>query len=145
MGMKWTSKEQKDYRLAKIEVESLAMSMWKRFYRDESPTFELCDSVAGIMTQIDNMVTGLEKDDGLFYTKERPTKSGWYWIKQHGIELVAPGSVEVEQEGTTWVEFPGDHTSYEIDFSISEEEAEDKYDTIGGKNIEWYGPIKVPK
>jgi hydrogenase maturation factor len=41
------------------EASSLAMSMWRHHYKDVSPNFELCDSVAGIITQIDNMAAGL--------------------------------------------------------------------------------------
>jgi len=48
---------------AKREAESLAMSLWSKWYKDESPNFELCDSVAGVITQINNMTTGLVRED----------------------------------------------------------------------------------
>ena len=47
---------------AKREAESLAMSLWKKYYKKDSPRFELCDSVAGVISQIDNMTTGLAGD-----------------------------------------------------------------------------------
>ena len=46
---------------AKREAESLALSLWANHYMQESPDFELCDSVAGVISQIDNMTTGLSK------------------------------------------------------------------------------------
>lgn len=46
---------------AKIEAESLAMALWKKHYKDDSPDFSLCDSVAGVISQIDNMVCALVK------------------------------------------------------------------------------------
>ena len=44
---------------SKREAESLAMALWRRHYREISPDFELCDSTAGVITQIDNMSAGL--------------------------------------------------------------------------------------
>ena len=46
---------------AKREAESLALFLWEKHYKDESPNFCLCDSVAGVISQIDNMTTGLSK------------------------------------------------------------------------------------
>ena len=45
---------------SKREAESLAMSLWRRHYQDVSPDFELCDTPAGVITQIDNMAAGLQ-------------------------------------------------------------------------------------
>ena len=50
--------------LAMIEAKSLAMSLWSKYYKEESPDFYLCDSVAGIISQIDNMTAGLTKLKG---------------------------------------------------------------------------------
>ena len=53
-----------DYR----ESSSYALSIYNNYYkqRPDAVTFELCDTSAGVVTQIDNMVTGviaeLEKD-----------------------------------------------------------------------------------
>ena len=41
------------------EASTLALSLWKRHYKKDSPVFELCDSVAGIISQIDNMSAGI--------------------------------------------------------------------------------------
>jgi hypothetical protein len=63
---------------AKREAESLAMSLWKKFYQEDSPNFELCDSVAGVISQIDNMTCGLIRkydDDEFNLMVERGTKA----------------------------------------------------------------------
>ena len=44
---------------SKREAESLAMSLWRRHYQDASPDFELCDTTAAVISQIDNMVAGV--------------------------------------------------------------------------------------
>lgn len=44
---------------AEREARSLAMSLWRQYYQKESPNFELCDSAAGIITQINNMIAGI--------------------------------------------------------------------------------------
>jgi hypothetical protein len=46
---------------AKREAEDLANIMYKKYYANDTDAvpFELCDSVAGVITQIDNMVAGL--------------------------------------------------------------------------------------
>ena len=46
---------------ASREAISLAESLHKQYYAEDSPLFELCDSVPGIISQIDNMVCGLTK------------------------------------------------------------------------------------
>ncbi len=53
------NKQIKDLNLAKLEAESLAMALWNQHYKKDSPNFELCDSVAGVITQINNMTAGL--------------------------------------------------------------------------------------
>ena len=45
--------------VAKAEAETLCMAIYRRKYKTTSPDFELCDSVAGVISQIDNMVGGL--------------------------------------------------------------------------------------
>ena len=47
---------------AKREAESLALGLWEKHYKEESPNFGLCDSVAGVISQIDNMAAGLYKE-----------------------------------------------------------------------------------
>jgi len=42
------------------EAVHLAVNMVKMFY-PENDTFILCDSTVGVISQIDNMVTGLER------------------------------------------------------------------------------------
>jgi hypothetical protein len=51
---------------AKVEAETLCMSIYSRKYKTTSPNFGLCDSVAGVISQIDNMVAGvLEENEKL--------------------------------------------------------------------------------
>lgn len=43
------------------EASGLAMSIWRSEFRNESPEFDLCDSPAGVITQIDNMFAGVRQ------------------------------------------------------------------------------------
>ena len=54
--------EQNQIALCKLESETLAMSIYNKSYKDDSPNFELCDTPAGVLTQIDNMVAGLYQE-----------------------------------------------------------------------------------
>lgn len=45
--------------LSKSEAAGLATWMWAHWYKAESPNWGLCDSVPGIISQIDNMVAGV--------------------------------------------------------------------------------------
>lgn len=47
--------------LAFEEALRLALYLHEKFYKNISPNFELCDSTAGIISQIDNMVCTLVK------------------------------------------------------------------------------------
>lgn len=51
----------KELTLAKNEAAHLALFLWKKHYAEIAPNFGLCDSAAGIITQIDNMVCELVK------------------------------------------------------------------------------------
>lgn len=46
---------------ASREAQTLALSLWNKHYKDESPNFQLCYTVAGVITQIDNMVAGVNE------------------------------------------------------------------------------------
>ena len=47
---------------ANIEASNLAMFLFNKFYKGHSIGFELCDTPAGIISQIDNMVAGIIKN-----------------------------------------------------------------------------------
>ena len=49
---------------ANREASSLAMFLYNSYYKDDSIGFELCDTPAGIITQIDNMVAGMSPNLG---------------------------------------------------------------------------------
>lgn len=51
-----------ELRMTKVEAESLAMSLYHKHWQNESPEFGLCDTPAGVITQIDNMVSCLVKE-----------------------------------------------------------------------------------
>ncbi len=53
------------YDAAYTEARDLATVLHRVHYSTESPNFALCDSAAGIITQIDNMVSGLRRCDEL--------------------------------------------------------------------------------
>ena len=48
-----------ELRQANDEAIHLCMAIYNQHYKQGSPNFELCDSTAGIISQIDNMVAGL--------------------------------------------------------------------------------------
>ncbi|WP_038616617.1 hypothetical protein [Dyella jiangningensis] len=43
-------------------AKSLATSMWEKHYAKEAPQWELCDDLYGVLSQIDNMLTGLQRE-----------------------------------------------------------------------------------
>jgi len=42
-------------------LKDLTVRIWEEFYKEESPEWEPLDDILGLITQIDNMVCGLEK------------------------------------------------------------------------------------
>lgn len=48
--------------LAMREASDLAMTMWRTHYADNAPAFDLCDSLRGVISQIDNMYAGLRQE-----------------------------------------------------------------------------------
>ncbi len=44
---------------ASAYAKNIAIYLWKKFYKKEAPTFEVCDGLYDVLSQIDNMVTGL--------------------------------------------------------------------------------------
>jgi len=48
-------------RMAMKEASDLAMAMWRDFFQEASPNLGLCDSPAGVLSQIDNMYAGLRE------------------------------------------------------------------------------------
>lgn len=52
------SEESAELRYAK----SLATSMWEKHYAKDAPQWELCDDLYGVLSQIDNMLTGLQRE-----------------------------------------------------------------------------------
>ena len=60
-------------RKARIEAETLATSIHKAEYAHKAPEWSLCDTVAGVVAQIDNMYAGvrMQRDDA----RERHTQT----------------------------------------------------------------------
>ena len=51
------------YRLSTIEYEyakDLAVRLWQTHYKADAPEWEPCEDLMGVLTQIDNMVVGLQ-------------------------------------------------------------------------------------
>jgi hypothetical protein len=94
--------------IAYEEATSLATALFNKYYKHESPNFELLDTTQGVISQIDNMSTGLTKvhspnpDDqklldnkpleathvsynGLYYFKVTTSKSYMVWHNDQWI------------------------------------------------------------
>ena len=41
----------------------LAVSLWEKHYKDDAPDWKPLDDLIGVLTQIDNMICGLQKPD----------------------------------------------------------------------------------
>ena len=54
---------QEELKQSKNEAKSLAAWVWKHHYRESAPGWVLRDSVAGVISQIDNMVAGLSEEN----------------------------------------------------------------------------------
>lgn len=61
----------REHEEAKKYLDMLAMCMFKNYYAQDEPyasgavKFELFDSLSGVVSQIDNMVSGLERAHGI--------------------------------------------------------------------------------
>ena len=42
-------------------AKDLALHLWAKFFKAEAPEWEPCDDLMGVLTQIDNMTTGLAR------------------------------------------------------------------------------------
>jgi hypothetical protein len=64
------------------------------------------------------------------WTKELPTKTGYYWFRAMPPQLVTV--VEIDTKGGQWLAyFPG----WEIPY---------QKDDAGLQNAEWFGPLEPP-
>ena len=79
-------------RLASIEAKALATSIQKSEYSDVK--FELCDSVAGVISQIDNMYAGVreQRDEAREVLREIAEASGFdnigNWARNKALEAL---------------------------------------------------------
>ena len=55
----------KDYDLAMNEALCLANYLWEKHFKKDAPNWEPLSDLSGILSQIDNMVAGLEMKAGL--------------------------------------------------------------------------------
>lgn len=55
------SLERAGYAAALGYATRLATGMWERDWKKESPHWQPCDDLLGVLTQIDNMLAGMEK------------------------------------------------------------------------------------
>ncbi len=59
----WEQKLHPDWLLK--STQDLAMSMWQKHYKQESPNFEALNDLPGVISQIDNMVCGLTRNSSM--------------------------------------------------------------------------------
>lgn len=50
-----------DHELALFEAKQLAKGLWNKFYKNDSPNWEVLPDLYGVISQISNMVTGLTR------------------------------------------------------------------------------------
>lgn len=52
------------------------------------------------------------KREGLFWTSEKPTQSGWYWYRDRELFAIRPTFllVEFDERGNPWIRMMGDFT-----------------------------------
>lgn len=55
----WLEDERVERAKAEAEAGTLATSIWEQFYKEDAPDWGLCDYVAGMISQIDNMFAGV--------------------------------------------------------------------------------------
>ena len=62
----WTPPAQpapvQEHELALYEATQIATWLWKNFYKDTAPQWEVLPDIRGVLSQIDNMVAGLKYD-----------------------------------------------------------------------------------
>jgi len=103
---------QEELKQSKNEAKSLAAWVWKHHYRESAPGWVLRDSVAGVISQIDNMVAGLSEEnrtltvevERLRESKESDTREVEYLRglviarKKYSVELNAEVGRPFQQE-----------------------------------------------
>lgn len=47
--------------IALEHAKRLAIALWERWYRTDAPNWKVQDDLLGVILQIDNMTTGLER------------------------------------------------------------------------------------
>jgi len=45
-------------------AKNLAIYLWETHYKTDTPEWEPCEDLMGVLTQIDNMITGLTRKAG---------------------------------------------------------------------------------
>jgi len=81
------------------EASTLALAIHRRYYLKESPNFELCDSVAGIISQIDNMAAGLLNDNAALVEAAREAVEIHRMNSVHPCEAMDNLSALLQSEG----------------------------------------------
>jgi len=71
-------------------VISLAHYMWKTWYKTDAPEWEPCDTIAGVLTQIDNMLTGLTRQgyEHTDFAMNSPKENEWWYAKVPGYDAL---------------------------------------------------------
>jgi hypothetical protein len=94
-----------EHELALYEATQIATWLWKNFYKDTAPQWEVLPDIRGVLSQIDNMVAGLKYDPpaqpaawvGLtpeqvracFFAGEPPASSPPHWWEYRNPDYMA--------------------------------------------------------
>ena len=77
------------------EASKLALYLHRKLYKNISPNFELCDSTAGIISQIDNMVCSLVEAQP---EQEQKSKVDFQTLTEMGLKRLQVSDTLVLQE-----------------------------------------------
>jgi hypothetical protein len=64
--------------VAYAQAKELAVCLWRKHYQEDAPNWEPLDTLSGVLSQIDNMSTGLQRASGwIEVSDETPEYLGW--------------------------------------------------------------------
>jgi len=76
-----------EHELALYEATQIATWLWKNFYKDTAPQWEVLPDIRGVLSQIDNMVAGLKYD---------PPSQPAAWVGLTDEDIAEAGQLNVE-------------------------------------------------
>jgi len=81
---------------AKVEAETLATSIWRSEFQSSAPEWALCDTVAGVISQIDNMHAGVrgQRDKLQSIVDEQRKENDTLGLAHHNALALVSDSVQ---------------------------------------------------